>query len=165
LLGVQEVPSSNLGSPTKFLKDIQTSDLPKPSFWSPTGVHNGVRSKGRLTSCELSAAEMPHARSEESLAVFLLASHNTHNTQNSVHGAIDASKASERRLPMRTILRFNFSDRSAPPGKSSLGYVLAAYGCSSKLLRTQFSTSPPPSPPWLCIWRLPADVVKQVDRI
>ena len=27
LLGVQEVPSSNLGSPTKFLKELQTSDL------------------------------------------------------------------------------------------------------------------------------------------
>jgi hypothetical protein len=31
LLGVQEVPGSNPGGPTKFLKDLQTSDLPKGS--------------------------------------------------------------------------------------------------------------------------------------
>jgi hypothetical protein len=29
LLGVQEVPSSNLGSPAKFLKGLQTPDLPE----------------------------------------------------------------------------------------------------------------------------------------
>ena len=38
LLGVQEVPSSNLGSPTKFLKELQTSDLSEAPVWSPTGV-------------------------------------------------------------------------------------------------------------------------------
>ena len=41
LLGVQEVPSSNLGSPTKFLKDLQAPGLPQGPFWSPTGVQNG----------------------------------------------------------------------------------------------------------------------------
>ena len=30
LLGVQEVPSSNLGGPTKFLKDLQLRDLLLP---------------------------------------------------------------------------------------------------------------------------------------
>ena len=38
LLGVQEVPGSNPGGPTKFLKDLQTPDLPQPGLWSPTGV-------------------------------------------------------------------------------------------------------------------------------
>src|ERR1035437_3275583 len=42
-LGVQEVPSSNLGSPTKFLKELQTKD---PFRW-PFGVQ--LESKtGRL---------------------------------------------------------------------------------------------------------------------
>ena len=38
LLGVQEVPSSNLGGPTKFLKDLQTPTLFGLAVWSPTGV-------------------------------------------------------------------------------------------------------------------------------
>ena len=38
LLGVQEVPSSNLGSPTKFLKDLETGPFPVSEFWSPLGV-------------------------------------------------------------------------------------------------------------------------------
>ena len=42
LLGVQEVPSSNLGSPTKFLKDIRTTDPSQVAFWSPTGVQKGT---------------------------------------------------------------------------------------------------------------------------
>jgi hypothetical protein len=41
LLGVQEVPSSNLGSPTKFLIQLQTPDPPEGAVWSPTGVQNG----------------------------------------------------------------------------------------------------------------------------
>ena len=40
LLGVQEVPSSNLGSPTKFLKDLRTRNPPQVASWSPTGVQN-----------------------------------------------------------------------------------------------------------------------------
>jgi hypothetical protein len=32
LLGVQEVPGSNPGSPTKYLKDLQPADLLKPFF-------------------------------------------------------------------------------------------------------------------------------------
>ena len=40
MLGVQEVPSSNLGSPTKFLKELQARDPPQVAFWSPTGVQN-----------------------------------------------------------------------------------------------------------------------------
>ena len=41
--GVQEVPSSNLGGPTKFLKDIQRAELPETPVWSPLGVQNGRR--------------------------------------------------------------------------------------------------------------------------
>jgi hypothetical protein len=33
-----EVPSSNLGSPTKFLKDLLTVVRSKFPFWSPSGV-------------------------------------------------------------------------------------------------------------------------------
>ena len=40
---MQEVPSSNLGSPTKFLKELRTRDPPQAAFWSPTGVQNGRR--------------------------------------------------------------------------------------------------------------------------
>jgi hypothetical protein len=43
LLGVQEVRGSNPRGPTKFLKHLQTADLPKVAFWSPTGVQNGCR--------------------------------------------------------------------------------------------------------------------------
>src|ERR1035438_2092606 len=43
LLGVQEVPSSNLGSPTKLLKDIWTLLPLHSGFWSPSGVQNGRR--------------------------------------------------------------------------------------------------------------------------
>jgi hypothetical protein len=35
---VQEVPGSNPGSPTKFLKDLEPADHPNPLVWSPTGV-------------------------------------------------------------------------------------------------------------------------------
>jgi len=38
LVGVQEVPSSNLGGPTKFLKDLQPKHSPQAAFWSPIGV-------------------------------------------------------------------------------------------------------------------------------
>jgi hypothetical protein len=40
LLGVQEVPSSNLGGPTKFLIALQLTDLPEVAVWSPTGVQS-----------------------------------------------------------------------------------------------------------------------------
>ena len=43
LLGVQEVPSSNLGGPTKFLNDLQTTHLPIPSIWGP---NPGLRQPG-----------------------------------------------------------------------------------------------------------------------
>ena len=36
LLGVQEVPSSNLGSPTKFLIDLRTVVRLNGAFWSPS---------------------------------------------------------------------------------------------------------------------------------
>ncbi len=39
VLGVQEVPGSNPGSPTKLLIDLQPGKSLKPHFWSPTGVH------------------------------------------------------------------------------------------------------------------------------
>ena len=38
MLGVQEVPSSNLGGPTKFFKDFQRPALTSDVIWSPTGV-------------------------------------------------------------------------------------------------------------------------------
>ena len=38
LLGVQEVPSSNLGSPTKFIKDLRTVVRLDAAFWGPIGV-------------------------------------------------------------------------------------------------------------------------------
>ena len=38
LLGVQEVPGSNPGSPTKFPKDLQSADSHERAFWSPFGV-------------------------------------------------------------------------------------------------------------------------------
>ena len=40
LLGVQEVPGSNPGSPTKFPKDLQSTDSHGWAFWSPTGVQS-----------------------------------------------------------------------------------------------------------------------------
>jgi hypothetical protein len=43
LLGVQEVPGSNPGGPTKYLKELQTRDSSKRTVWSPTGVQNGRR--------------------------------------------------------------------------------------------------------------------------
>jgi len=46
LVGVQEVPSSNLGGPTKFLKDLQPKHSPQAAFWSPIGVQNGRQPKG-----------------------------------------------------------------------------------------------------------------------
>jgi hypothetical protein len=49
-LGVQDVPSSNLGGPTKFLKDLQTADLPEVAFWSPLGVQKGRQPKGLVVS-------------------------------------------------------------------------------------------------------------------
>jgi len=39
---VQEVPGSNPGSPTKFLKELQRLGSPKPGLWSPTVVQNLV---------------------------------------------------------------------------------------------------------------------------
>ena len=47
LLGVQEVPSSNLGSPTKFLKDLQTIEH---FLASPFGVHLESKSGRRRPS-------------------------------------------------------------------------------------------------------------------
>ena len=41
LLGVQEVPSSNLGGPTKYLKELQAAESPEMAFWHPDGVQNG----------------------------------------------------------------------------------------------------------------------------
>ena len=42
VVGVQEVPGSNPGGPTKILKELQTADLYIVLFWSPTGVQNGL---------------------------------------------------------------------------------------------------------------------------
>ena len=38
MLGVQEVPSSNLGGPTKRFKDLQTPPTSQTPPWSPIGV-------------------------------------------------------------------------------------------------------------------------------
>jgi len=35
---VQEVPGSNPGGPTKYLRDLQLADVSKTAAWSPTGV-------------------------------------------------------------------------------------------------------------------------------
>src|SRR5579862_4038593 len=43
LLGVQEVPGSNPGGPTKYLIDLQTAEILKTTVWSPGGVQNGRR--------------------------------------------------------------------------------------------------------------------------
>src|ERR1035437_5969377 len=60
LLGVQEVPSSNLGSPTKFLKELQTRDPLQVAFWSPTGVQNWTPAVSPgLLGCFLSALNSP----------------------------------------------------------------------------------------------------------
>jgi len=60
LVGVQEVPSSNLGGPTKFLIDLQTGHSPPAAFWSPTGVQNG-RQPGRPPQDTKNAAQIPGA--------------------------------------------------------------------------------------------------------
>src|SRR5580704_11070993 len=43
LLGVQEVPGSNPGSPTKYLKELPTADLPDPTgfYGSTRHAHSG----------------------------------------------------------------------------------------------------------------------------
>jgi hypothetical protein len=40
LVGVQEVPGSNPGGPTKTLKDLQTPVAPKNPLPRPTGVQS-----------------------------------------------------------------------------------------------------------------------------
>ncbi len=40
LLGVQEVPGSNPGGPTKRFKDLQTTPTSRTPSWSPFGVHS-----------------------------------------------------------------------------------------------------------------------------
>ena len=45
MVGVQEVPGSNPGGPTKYLTELQTQDAFKPTVWSRTGVRNGRRKK------------------------------------------------------------------------------------------------------------------------
>jgi hypothetical protein len=63
LLGVQEVPSSNLGGPTKFLKDLQTADLPQLRLWSPTeskmDAGRGLRKNSCVSSGALSSLKKP----------------------------------------------------------------------------------------------------------
>ena len=43
LLGVQEVPGSNPGGPTKYSTELQTQNGSRTNLWSPTGVQNGRR--------------------------------------------------------------------------------------------------------------------------
>ena len=43
LLGVQEVPGSNPGGPTKHVKDLHSPYLFKWSVWSPVGVQIPLR--------------------------------------------------------------------------------------------------------------------------
>ena len=49
LLGVQEVPSSNLGGPTNGFKYLHLADPFVTPFWSPNGVQTGRQPEiGRL---------------------------------------------------------------------------------------------------------------------
>jgi hypothetical protein len=68
LLGVQEVPSSNLGGPTKFLKDLQFPsaenrrfgvqlESKRPDFWTPDCRVLALR---RRTAQPLTAAQNSH---------------------------------------------------------------------------------------------------------
>ena len=57
LFGVQEVPGSNPGGPTKNLKELQTVDLHRVLYWSPTGVQNGRRGVGPLVESELAGPD------------------------------------------------------------------------------------------------------------
>jgi hypothetical protein len=40
VFGVQEVPGSNPGGPTKYLKELQTQEVLDHSFWSPNGIQS-----------------------------------------------------------------------------------------------------------------------------
>jgi len=60
---VQEVPGSNPGGPTKFLKELQTADLYEVLFWSPTGVQNGRRGGSPPVQSELTAPDFAQALS------------------------------------------------------------------------------------------------------
>jgi hypothetical protein len=53
-----ELPHSNPGGPTKFLKDLQPGISSKPLFLSPLGVHFG-RQAGCAGSPHLMGAELP----------------------------------------------------------------------------------------------------------
>ena len=46
MLGVQEVPGSNPGGPTKRFKELETPPTLPPACWSPFGVQNGVHASG-----------------------------------------------------------------------------------------------------------------------
>ncbi len=46
LLGVQEVPSSNLGGPTKRFKELQTPPSSQTPAWSPLGVQTESTPRG-----------------------------------------------------------------------------------------------------------------------
>ena len=50
LLGVQEVPGSNPGGPTKYLKKLQTRDLSRPAVWRPVLHLNQADFPGPLYS-------------------------------------------------------------------------------------------------------------------
>jgi len=74
LLGVQEVPSSNLGGPTKFLRLIGTNPLQTSgleSNWSPDSLTFAVRVWTRAepssTSCQSGWGQATQADSEQGL--------------------------------------------------------------------------------------------------
>ena len=68
---MQEVPGSNPGGPTKYLKDLQTVEPSEVAFWSPTGVQF-ARLRARPAIRERHVAALPiGVGSRESQAVFL----------------------------------------------------------------------------------------------
>ena len=67
VVGVQEVPGSNPGGPTKFLKELQIAEFPEVAFWSPTGVQNRRRETVRLARSDLARPDFPQALSSGAL--------------------------------------------------------------------------------------------------
>ena len=50
---MQEVPSSNLGGPTKTFKDLETPGLLDLTVWSPTGVQKWTPAPGEASWLQL----------------------------------------------------------------------------------------------------------------
>ena len=68
LLGVQEVPSSNLGSPTKFLKHLEIAIPPEVVVWSPTGVQTTGLLLETRRGCNRVGRQVPVLETPQSVA-------------------------------------------------------------------------------------------------